>query len=496
MRSKKEILGEMSSPLFLLRCKSDFKFFAEKCLGFTSTGDPITIYPFQELWVNEAESNKRIIIESGTGSSKTEIMGAMYILWKMFCKSNLRILLVSKTLEQSSSNILFRIKRYIEDNELLSELFIPENHNVTWNASEIITATNVWVKNVPYSTNIRSYRANIIVCDEIDSYEDTNIFFEHVLSRLFPNGQLIGISTPTGPTKIIGQLKEKFKAGLLKGWHFVKTPYLVDEDGNPAVIENREDILKYKSIWPENWSIQKLYERWGEQGKANWMRNYMVESLGEIDDALFPIRYIAAAFDYNRGFNEEVNQEAMYFIAADFAISDGPKADFDAYIVIEKIGDQYIIKLMETHKGWQRPEKVNRLYELYSKFESQMGTYLIVDSSNMGTMVMNDLRNKGIPVIEQKFHTSLRKKIITSLGSVFAGRGIVIPRSPSTQDECVKYSELLKDQLTGFKRKRSEKTGDELIESRAAHDDLAMALAMAIDEAVKHSEMDLTPMTG
>jgi len=492
MRTKEEILGRFTLTTFLFKCRTDFKFFCENCLGVTDFGG---IHDFQVNWFNLANKYKRLIIEAPAGHSKTEVMGAMYPLWRMFVDKNLKILLVNKTLEQGRANLLSRIKKYIANNELLTEMFTPDDYKFTWNVSAIKTKNGHEVWSVPYSENIRGYRANLIILDEVDSYEDTNIFFEHVASRLFPDGNMVLISTPVGPTRLIGQLREKSKAGLIDKYYFERTTSLIDSEGKPAKIENQEDIKKYNAIWPEMWSVQKLFEAWGEQGKSNWMRNYMAICLGEIDDAIFPIKNILDTFDYNRGFSEEVNHEAMYFIGADFAISEGPKADFDAYIVVEKINDQFIIKSMEAHKGWQRPQKVNRLAELYSKYESQMGTYLIVDESNMGTMVMNDLRTKGLPVLGQKFHTSARKLLITSLGSVFRGKGIVIPRSPDANDDCVKYSEQLKDQLIGFKRRRSDKTGDELIESKASHDDLAMALAMAINEAVKHEDMGIFPIS-
>ena len=248
MRTKEEILKGMPLPLFILKCKSDFKFFAEECLGVTTYGG---IHPFQLKWIDAAKKYKKLIIESGTGSSKSEVMGAMYPLWLMLGSKNLKILLISKTMEQSSSNLLSRIKGYINDNELLKDVFTPDNYRATWNASEIKTKNGHWLKNVPYNENIKGYRADLIIPDEIDSYEDSNIFFEHVLSRLYPQGQIIGMSTPVGATRIIGQLKEKNKAGIISGWAFIQTPYLVDEEGNPGKIENKEDILKYKSIWPE-----------------------------------------------------------------------------------------------------------------------------------------------------------------------------------------------------------------------------------------------------
>jgi hypothetical protein len=237
-------------------------------------------------------------------------------------------------------------------------------------------------------------------------------------------------------------------------------------------------------------------DKWGDQGKSNWMRNHMCLSLGEIDDAIFPSANIIKAFDYNRGFSQRVNPNCQYFIGADFAISEGPRADFDAFTVVEKDGDQLILVFAEQHKGWQRPEKVNRLKELFEQYFTDNGTYLIVDESNMGTMVMNDLRSLGIPVSGQNFHSSSRAKLLIDLSNVLSGRGLIIPRNPAAEDESVKYSELFLEQASGFKRKRSDKTGKELIESRASHDDMVISVAMAISEAQRHSEMDCTPILG
>ena len=41
MRTKKDILDGMNNIEFLLRCKSEFKFFCEKMLSFASDVSPI-----------------------------------------------------------------------------------------------------------------------------------------------------------------------------------------------------------------------------------------------------------------------------------------------------------------------------------------------------------------------------------------------------------------------------------------------------------------------
>lgn len=492
MRNKQEILDGMSLPAFLIKCRTDFKFFCERCLGVTDFGG---IHKFQLRWFELANKHKRLVIEAPAGHSKSELMGAMYPIWLMLTNSNLKILLINKTLEQGRSNLLARIKRYISDNELLTEIFMPDDYRATWNMTEIKTKNGHWVKNVPYSENIRGYRANIIIGDEVDTWEDTNIFFEHVVSRLYPNGQMILISTPVGPTRLIGQLKERSKAGLIDKYFFEKTTSLIDEEGNPARIENQEEIKNYQAIWPEMWSVQKLYEAWGEQGKANWLRNYMVSCVGEIDDAIFPIEHILSSYDYNRGFSEEVNPLAMYFISADFAISEGPRADYDAYIVVEKLNDSFVIKKMETYKGLDTRLKIDRLCELYHLYDSPGGTYLVGDPSSIGIDVIRGLQARGISIVESTFASEARKKLYRTLSNVLASKRIIIPRNPDANDECVKYSEWLKDQLIGFRRTRTP-AGNEVIDSRAAHDDLAASLAMCINEAIQHEDMDCMPISG
>lgn len=491
MRTRSEILGDMSLPIFLLKCKTDFKFFCEQCLGVTTNGG---IHEFQMNWFNLARRHKRVVIEAPAGFAKTELMGAMYPLWRMFCEKNLKILLVNKTLEQGRSNLLSRIKKYIDDNEILKEAFIPEDYRDTWNQSQIKTKNGHDVKNVPYTVNIRGYRANMIILDEVDSYEDTNIFFEHVTSRLYPDGQMILISTPVGPTRIIGQLKERSKAGVVKNYYFERTTALVDIEGKPAKISNREDIKNYQSIWPEMFSVEELERRWGEQGKSNWMRNYMVENTGEIDDAIFPQEHIRNSFDYQLGFSENTDPDCMYFIGIDLAISEGPRADSDAYVVVEKRKDQYIIKKIETYRGLDTVPKINRIEELYNTYYTDTGTYIIVDKSQIGVDVIRGLQSRGMPVMEGSFHSAGRKQLYRTLSNVLASKRLVIPRNPAADDDSVKYSEELMTQLSGFKRTKSQKTGSEMIDSQAAHDDIAAALALAISEAVTHEEMDLAPI--
>jgi hypothetical protein len=494
MRTQNQILGKYTKTEFFMKCILSFKFFAEECLKFTSNGERIYIQPFQERWVMLAESNEGLVIEAATGLTKTETMGSMYPLWKMFKEKNLRILLVSDSLSQSKGNMLERMKQYITDNEFLSKMLIPDNRDTTWNKEEIRTKNGHWVKVVPYSDRIRGYRADIIICDEVDAYDDTNIFFEHVTSRLFEGGKLICTSTPKGPTRLIAILRDKAKQGELSDWYFEKTPILVKEDGSKAYTcapENvtYEMIKDCVSVWPELYSTKNILKKWYIQGKWNFMSNNMAEVVGDAEDAMFPVKYIMKAFDRTIDFTNELDINAEYFIGADFAISDGPKADFDFFTVVKKKHGQYTVVRAEQWKGKDIPFKVERLECLFNYYnETDYGCTLVVDESNFGKEVERQILSRGVPVIPRNFYSVARKKLIDSLAQIFKSGTITIPRNPNPEFksniDCVEYGNILKDQLTGFIRHKSEKTGSEFPHSTAPHDDGAISLALAIIEAI------------
>jgi len=496
MRTEKEILGKYTKAEFFIRCTISFKFFAEKCLKYTSDGKTIKIPPFQERWVRLAEVHRYLVLEAPTGFAKTEIMGSMYPLWLLFKRRNLRILLVSKILSQAKGNMLERMKIYIRENEILKEMLVPSGNDVTWNKDEVRTKNGHWIKVVPYSDRIRGYRADYIGCDEVDSYEENNTFFEHVTSRLVEGGQMVLTSTPVGATRLIAILKEKQKSGQLKGWWFEKTQALVKKDGSKAYNISPENVTyemlsKCVSLWPEAYKTKTILDKWALQDKWNFMKNNMAEVLGDAEDAPFPIKYIMSSFDRKLDFTGEVDKAAEYFIGADFAISDGPKADFDFFTVVKKKNSRYTVVKVEFYKGVDIPFKVERLVTLFDRYnETEYGCSLIVDESNFGKEIERQVLSRGVPVINQSFHSAARKKLLTTMSQIFKSGSIVIPRNPVPQYkdnmDCMEYGKLLMSQLSGFLRTKSNKTGHETFESTAPHDDAAISLALALTEAVSH----------
>lgn len=483
---------------FDMMCRYDFKFFCEKLLGITEMGG---IHKFQLDWVELAERSRNSVIEAPSGSSKTHIMGVAYPLWCLWREDKrLEILLISKTVAQTEGNLLDRIKTIITDNEILATKFMPKDARTKWNTKGIRVANGSTIKNVPYNVNIKGYRAHLIICDEADSYEDIDIYFKHVVSRPHPGGKIVLISTPEGVSNLLGKLKERRPPS----YSFTKTTSLIHPDGKfvtAAEVTSVEDLVRLEeegcySIWPENekFGFEYMKQEFITQNRWSFAQNFLCEIIGESEDAAFQLKDIIKAYEPTMSFDYNVNHKAMYFIGADFAISSGPKADYDAYVVLELLDDRMTIKHIETHRGFPRQLKVEAIENLYRKFYSPIGTRVIADKSNMGEMIINDLRAKGVTVIPQSFAGIVRLQLLQTLSNVFQADAVMrIPKNPYRYEEN-KLIDLLQEQLMGFVRTKTEK-GNETYLSKANHDDIAISLAMAVSEAAKMKTTYVRPVS-
>lgn len=488
VKTEKEILHGMTRFKFDLLCYIDFKFFCERMLGLVDMGG---IHDFQLKWIKIIEKNRVIMIEAPSGSSKSEIVGACYPLWMLYRNPNkkIEIRIVSKTIAQSEKNLLIRMQNYILDNEILRKSFVPSNRRVSWTKTGFRTINGSVADIVPFNINIKGSRAHLMILDEIDSYEDPDIFFKHVLSRTHADGKTIGISTPESVSNIIGKLKEKKGSKVA----FYKTAVFVNPDGTNVQSEKvqtaddfeRLEKLGCKSIWTENkkFSFEYMREDFITMGRYSWIQNYLCEILGYSEDAAFPLKNIVDSYDSDLNFNYEVNKHAMYFLGADFATSAGAKADFDGFTVLELLNGVYTLKHIQKGKGIHPETKVRELKRLYEIFSKGLTCKIVADESNVGNILIKMIRAAGCTVIPQKFTGAARWQLIQAASNILSSGFVRIPKNPEQQD----YNRLvdeLQTQLSGFIRAKTEK-GNETFLSKAAHDDLAISLCMAISEASK-----------
>ncbi len=463
MRMIEDMIGEMNLASFTNKIRTDFKFFYETVLGFNELGG---LNDYKRKWFNVAYERDRVMIKAPSGFAKTTVLGVAFPIWVAITNPGTKILLISKTLTQSKDALLIQIRDLIEDNEFLRKALMPENRDKIWNQTQLRLSNSVTIVNRPYSINIRGYRANIIILDEIDSYEDPSIYFDYVVPRLIPGGKIIGISTPEEGTSTLMELIQLRDRG--------SNEYVFETYVGIINCKDPKDLSTGESIWPEMFSIDELMRRRNELGEQKWRKNYMCDAMTESEDSIFKATTIESCKNYDIGFTTKNYDEEIY-IGCDFAVSSSPTGDYDAFVVIGKKKDLGTIKHGERWKGTEVPEKVNRIEELYYRYKPIM---IICDDSGIGSEVIRLLRIKGLPVCAQSFSSGERNILLNNLLALMSNKKIVIPKNQEDL-QAIDFANILEYELFSFREIKSA-AGHTSYVSKGTHDDTVMGLAMSV----------------
>ena len=470
MREIKEMLEPgMNVADLINRIRIDFKFFYEIVLGLNEKGG---LNDYKREWFNLAYDNDRVMIRAPSGFAKTTVLGVAFPLWWCLTHQNEKILLVSKTITQSKDALLLQIRNYIDENELLRKLLKPEDRDAIWNQTTLKLKNGCSITNRPYAVSIKGYRANLIILDEIDSYEDRTIYFDYVVPRLIPGGKIIGISTPedgTGTLMSIIEMRDQ------------ETHYYVFKTYTAIVgYKDYKDLTDGKSIWPENFSVDYLIREKQTLGKQNFYKNYMCDANTELEDSVFQAEDLAKCRELGKKMGFTAARQGEVYVGCDFASSKAPTGDFDAYVVVEKRGDIGILLHAERIKGGLLPvpEKVKKMEYLNAKFNP---VCFICDVSTIGVEIIRQARNNGLPVEEQAFYSGERNKLIAHLVSLISNHKIIIP-CDAEDFRALEFANVLEYEMLKFVEERN-KIGKSYV-SKANHDDTVMGLAMAVKHII------------
>lgn len=446
-----EMLGKYDMIEFLHRCKTDFKFFCNNVLKniFFDGG----LQPYMLEWFNLIQKHNRLIIEAPRGFAKTTILGVAVPLWLVFTQRNKQIVVISAS-EGQAKRVLSLIKSTIEQNPLLIDLK-PKDYRDTWSAKEIKTNTNCRLFCKPFTRSILGERLDYVLMDEANKYKDPELYFDFVVPTLNPGGKIVLISSSESGLQLINLIKEK------EDDVYVNKIY-------PAIVDG-------KSIWSCRFSIEDLENIEKDIGHQYFQKNFMCNPVSEGGRSIYTAKSIRLCSDKQTGFTSKTFGGDL-FIGCDFAIASGATADFDAYVVIERIENRGIIKHAEVHKGWSVKSKVNRIQELVDIYHPQG---VICDESSIGAAVIEELRIIGVPTIAQSFQSKARNQLLNNLKVLLDNGRLKIPRDPEDL-QAKKFSDTLEAELLNIYEKTSRITNVTHYESVGAHDDTVMALAMAV----------------
>ena len=450
MRELKEILGEDEYEIFIQKGYLNPIYWIENVSGYKLTW-------FAKEWIQAILRKRKINLIAFRGSAKSEI-AIWFTLWYVWYHNKKEILITSHNRDHSWK-MMERIKEKINDNELLKELR-PEDREIVWNKDYMTTTTGCHIYTRAYKPSIAGLRTDLIIVDETSKCNDDASFsiFHRIIEGTGHMNDAIEIclTTPEGPVDLCYELKNN------PDWVTFEVP-IVNKFGEPN--------------WPEKYPKDKI-EKIRRGSEHAFQQEYMLNANAPVENALYPTNLLVATFDTTMRFTSQKlsqNEDKGYrVLAADFAVADGPRADFDAYCVMEKLDSKIYLKHGERHKGFPKNAKVTRLIEIYKQFDCNA---VILDPNGIGDAVMRDLRAEGYQVIGQEFHSAARNKLLMALRVAFDEGNVIFPRNPE-DPAALTYTNVLVNELLGFKETKVSNITH--YQSTSSHDDTAMALAMGV----------------
>lgn len=436
---------------WVMQFKLDFKLFCERVLEYS-------VQDFHMEWIRAIMAEDRVSIIAPTGFGKTTFLGNAYILWRTFYEKDKRFLMISNSMPQSI-RILEEIRILIENNEFLKEL-MPDNtlKTTSWTKTEIMTNTGCKIMCKPYNENIRGYHVDYILCDEAATFADHSIFFRYVVTRVTArNGKIAVISTPCDIADLMAILSH-----------------------NPAWCSRRYKAIYQNErgertlLWGSKFTNKKLASIRNEIGSAAFEREYLCNPKAMSENAIFDPGQIEDSYDYEMTFGSRLAQDSQVYLGCDFAIAHGPKADFDSYVIVERVGDKAVIRHGEVHKGFSIQAKLMRIEQLYQQYNV---TRIIVDPSHVGYAVVEELRKRMLPFDAPDFSSQNRAKMLISLIQLFEQGRMIIPRN-NKNPMTLTWTNRLINELLSFVETRT-KSNFVTYQSTGAHDDTVMSLVLA-----------------
>jgi hypothetical protein len=278
--------------------------------------------------------NKRLVIAAPRGFAKSTIISRFYPLWLAIFGKAKDICLISAS-ETLAIGFLRDIKREIESNVMIQDMF-GDLRTDKWTENLIILKTGSTIRARGAGGQIRGFRPDVIVCDDIETDESVESeeqrkklkdwLFKACINTLMPDGQFIIIGTIIHPLSVLSDLLV-----MPNGWHKEKYQAYrnaIQEPGN--------------ELWGELWNHDRLQIRKKEIGSwafsAEYLNNPVSNETAPVQEK--HIRYWT-----------ELPKQYSCVIAVDPAYSDDETADYKvaSVVAIDQQGNHYLVDYVRTH---------------------------------------------------------------------------------------------------------------------------------------------------
>jgi thymidine kinase len=481
-RTMEEILQGEDLEDVLLKARMDPKFFFDRIIGLGHRGisKDYEVKPFHIEWFNMFLQNKRNVIDAPRGYGKTEILAVLFFIYIALFFKNKSFIIISKD-NDMAKEIIRRVRDYIDSNALLNTLK-PNTYELSWKQTMLTTTTKCIIFCKHYSSNIRTWHVDYVLCDEAAYYEDKSIYYHTILPIANThNANVMVISTPQTKVDLLAELSKK--TGYIYK-HYCAYE-LKEEDGKRILDRN-------KSMWPEHFPVDRLKEMEMEQGASKFAREYLCE-VQTSDTSWVPINMIESACDdtLSMTFSEDAptkeldgtERKRIYHFSADFAVS--AKGNYSVFLIGEEINGKIVVRYMYRPKrGTPQEEQINIIKQMYDNFHFEAG---LGDKGHAGILIVEQLINSGLPITGFDFQGK-KEELMIQLRKAFENKRVVIPTNPNDE-----YTKQMSDVLIREISELTEvltKTGKPTVHGIGAYDDAAMALALLVKSASEYQEVE------
>ena len=422
----------------------------------------------------------RLALAAPRSFAKSTIVCVFYPLYCAVFGLKRDIVIISAS-ETLAIEWLRKIKNELTTNEPLIQLYQimygknPESEK--WAENHIILSNGVNIRAKGAEAQIRGFRPDLFVCDDIETDEGVRSedrrkhlkewFEKAVIGTLDPQGQLVVIGTILHYLSLLNHLVENSKDF---GWQV--RLYQAYKDG---IQESGHEL------WKEKWTHELLQIRKLEIGSFAFSSEYMNN----------PVPEDAAAFkeDYIKYYDIlPLSSSVMVF---DPAYTEGALSDYKVCSVIAKdgVGNRYLIDYIRTHNPMA--DYLNQALNLYKRYKpTRIGIPTGAEKSFYNSVVDRFYQSGIYPEFCEIKNTALtasgqsvRKKearIVASLQGLFqAGRYYIKKEHHDVKDElltfpCGKHDDLI-DTLAGAEQILDGVTIQEWKEENYRDEDLVTA---------------------
>lgn len=473
--------------------KSSLTFFAENILGYK-------VADYQAEWYSLLEDPKikKFILHAPRNHAKTMCITVNGSLWFIGNKPDIRIVIVSNTATQASS-FLRSIKTTVEKDEKYKECFgeLMPRYPEKWTENEIIINRETKEKDPTISTvgaggAILSKRADIIICDDILSKDNTRTNDQRIKIKEWFNDVLMPVLDPiTGRLIMVGTafnledlyhdlmkndptFDEKLRYRAIKKeadnqelWGQYRDLMFDNkkEEANKFYEINKEAMdLGAEVLWPERWSYKRLFDERLSVGTRSFNLMYQNEAISD-ETSVFKEAWIENCKDETRSLipKYEVSQSSLgpiqIAMGVDLAISEEDRADWTSITTVAKTRENKLVILNRVRGHWSPAEIRSQIRGQAEKFRPSI--ILVEDNAFQASLVKDMQGSTALPI---RGFTTTGEKFDEEVGinslAVYVENGqMIIPANPRDMATVDYYNEI-KEQMMKFP---SGHTGDDLM---------------------------------